>query len=234
MRIRSNTHSHGSLIAMFAALGLALPMTASALLADCPDPIMGAEQASAVLSETTNNGGGSFGYLFRVCNISDREIGDLIRDWELPFFDDAGIGDFVLPVTGGEWAVAIEDKDAANPDTGWDGITEWDDPMNPFHDPRYDAAEFVLHFYTGFCEGEFCGSDFITPGDYRIFGFTADYGPTSAPYQASWTQLPPRTGDPDFPLVAGVPNSPSLRTIPEPGSLALAALGLGLLARRRS
>lgn len=246
MGIKLDIHSHGSLIAMFAALGLALPMAASALPADCPDRIFD-DQASAVKSETTNNGNDTFNYLFRLCNISGGESPDLIRDWELPFFgtslfdNEAGIGNFVLPTFGdGEtnsWGVQIEKKGEPNDNTGWDGVVAWHDPSNPFFDDRYLATDYVLHFYTGFCEGERCfNGDNIDVGDDRIFGFTADYGPTGAPYQASWIDRPVRTGDPDFPLGGGFPNSPSLQqhTIPEPGSLALAALGLGLLARRRN
>ena len=73
-----------------------------------------------------------------------------------------------------------------------------------------------------------------------LSGFTFDsiYDSTAAPYQASWFEYPVQTGDPAFPLAAGIPNSPSLQgtqPVPTPAPLLLlAAASLGLLLKRRS
>jgi hypothetical protein len=93
-----------------------------------------------------------------------------------------------------------------------------------------------LHWYTcgGFgefgegCFGETGGFNPIFPGDSLAgFSFEASFGPTGAPYQASWARLPVRTGDPAFPLGGGVPASPMAlgNNVPEPGTLPLAVLG---------
>jgi hypothetical protein len=69
------------------------------------------------------------------------------------------------------------------------------------------------------------------------FGFAAPTSaPVAAPYQASWFELPVRTGDPPVP---GQPSftfpTSGITSAPEPGPLALLLAGLaGLVWRRRS
>ena len=81
----------------------------------------------------------------------------VIVDWELPFFDDAGISNIISPVG---WSHAIEDVGMANPETGWGGIAGWQIPGDPFFEFINDTplltpsqkeafltAEQVLHWY---------------------------------------------------------------------------------------
>ena len=211
---------------------------------------------SAVLSNTFDQGNGNFSYNFTICNLSspfgndDGGRVDLIRDWELPWDPAANITNIRVP-NGWDWT--IEKRGVENPTTGWEGIIEWQDPNDPFYDPRYEFHTQVLHFYTG------CGSfetaatlatvgqnpqptnclvlpeDWIPPGDLRSgFGFDAPLSPTNSPYQASWVQQPVRTGDPDFPPVGTAVTPGFLATpVPEPSSIALVALGLLAAARVR-
>jgi hypothetical protein len=176
----------------------------------------------------------------------------LLNGSDSAFDNDANIRNVFAPE---DWTWGIEtenDPDFFN--TGWEGIVRWTDagdpdngiPPDPFYDPIFDpdvntaidrdgsGNALVLHFYTQceFDEVSFTRCDRpIAPGQgLGIFGFTAAFGPGAAPYQASWVQIPPRTGDPAFPLAGGTPLSPSLQVqAPEPGSLALLGLGVGAL-----
>ncbi len=190
--------------------------------------------------------------------------GLLIRDWELPFFgtdlgtdNEAGITNIFTPEG---WTFSLEEIGVPNFASGWDGVAVWQDTNDPFFDPRFAVGTHthVLHFYTGCLEGGPREVDAAGPnaggfisacnpvdpgdearnfdGDVAFFGFDANYGPTGAPYQASWIEAPVNTGDPAFPLGGGIPNSPSLQQVPEPGTMALLATGsllLGGAARRR-
>lgn len=193
-------------------------------------------QSSTVTDAVSALGGGQFLYEYTVNNTSDPG-GDLIVDWELPWFDDSTITNIQSP-DGWDWA--IETIGVSNFFTGWDGTAEWQTPGDPFYegpDSPYTTGTEVLHWYTcgGFgefgegCFGEGGGFDSIFPGgSLDGFGFEASFGPTGAPYQASWAELPVRTGDPAFPLGGGIPASPkALGTtdIPEPGTLPLMVLG---------
>lgn len=187
----------------------------------------------------------------------------LVIDWELPYFADMGLANIVSP---DGWGFAIETIGTANPLTGWEGDAAWQDPLDPFYagaDSPYTTGTQVVHWYCeniefgtggeGFCSnatgfGEAIsapGSDAAeyldAPTSLTGFGFTASFGPTSAPYQASWAETPVITGDPSFPLASGVGSPLALGTpstsVPEASSLALFALSsfglFGLSAARK-
>ena len=213
--------------------------------------IPGADQESAVLSNTIDTGNG-YSYNFTVCNRSDPNLGrndeegfaDLIRDWELPWDPNADITNIRTPF-GWDWE--IETRGVPNPLTGWEGVIEWQDPNDPFFDLRFANHTQVLHFYTGCGEGIVATARVAdanpSPSDCSVmpnawifpnvelsgFGFDAPFSETNAPYQASWVELPVNTGDPDFPTT-GTALSPSFfaaaNPIPEPSTMALMAMGL--------
>ncbi len=191
-------------------------------------------QASHVSDSVTDNLNGTFDYGYTVHNDGvpgfdggENFIEPIIRDWELPYFGDAGITDIISPV-GWDWA--IETIGTENLATGWEGVAAWQDPSDPFYfgdDSPFTDVTQVLHWYTndpilfGIYTG-FEGINFLGG-----FGFTAAFDETAAPYQASWFNLPIQSGDPAFPL-GGIPASPSAvgPTIPEPETLALMTFGL--------
>jgi len=218
------------------------------------------DRQSKVTDSVTDNNDGTWTYDFTVHNTSvpnsEGEQGPpFIVDWELPWFGDAGIDEDTIASPDG-WNYAIETIGTPNSSTGWGGHASWQDPADPFYagagSPFTDVTQ-VLHWYDTCwarsrnsnarisaaaavtCDDPLDNS--IAPGaNLDGFGFLSTFGPTSAPYQASWDVLPVRSGDPAFPL-GGFPNSPSLQ-IPEPDSLILLAIGafgwLAQLPRRRS
>lgn len=236
-----------SAIALFGALGLAAGTSeAAAVFGSCPGTTFGDERTSAVL-DSVSGGPGSWQYDYLVCNTSDfyNQPISLLRDWELPFdgvgsgqtitSNAAGITNIVVP-EGWDWG--IEKRGVINVSTGWDGIINWQNPTDPFYNPLYADHEYVLHFYTTCFEGEGCFNAIDEGSSLDGFGFQSPIGPAPAPYQASWFEQPPRTGDPAFPLQGGIPDTFRTQQIPEPGSLGLLFGGLGALLvaanRRRS
>lgn len=227
-----------SALALFGALGAA---NATAVLDPfaCPgqtDPNLG--RTSAVKSRV--DPGSPNIYNFKVCNTSgfnNEEFSFLLRDWELPYDPTPGAITNIFAPAG--WSVSIETigENNANPATGWDGaVPTWFDVNDPFYDPRYLGLTQVIHFYTcgdGGCYGD-SGAPALRPGqELEGFGFSSPFEETSAPYQASWVEFRPRSGDPAFPLAGA--NTPGLRNdIPEPSGLALFALSLGALMAARS
>ena len=221
-------------------------------------------RSSSVTATVADIGGGAWRYAYTVKNTSQfDEIGPdprpILVDWELPWFDDANITDIISPPN---WNWAIQTIGVPEAATGWGGVAEWQTPGDPFYEGAtspFTLATKVLHWYNlcalagpatlvapdngngtnaviACAEGQF--TDAIFPdGSLSGFGFDSGFGPTGAPYQASWAFLPVRTGDPDFPLTGGFPNSPTLRgnQAPEPGALGLLGLGLAalVLVRRR-
>lgn len=230
-----------STLALFGAMGSAQAVTVAPSFDACPGSPQLPGRSSAVLSDVMT--GTPNTYNFKVCNTSDGGEGEvtfLLRDWELPY-DPQGQIDNIFTPTG--WGHSIEAIGAPNDATGWDGAApDWLDPLDHFFDPRYVGLTQVIHFYT--CgdeqtcygaEGDVFGPT-LAPGDSLAgFSFTSPFDATNAPYQASWVVLPPRSGDPAFPLIGGAPNTPGLRNgVPEPGGLALFALGLGAAMAARA
>ena len=228
-----------------AALGLMAAQTASAGISG------GWTRSSTVTDSVTNNGGGSWTYRYTVNNTSQQNGGrdplPILVDWELPWFGDAGISNIISP---NNWAHNIEAIGTPNSATGWEGVAAWQNPGDPFYagaGSPFTSVARVLHWYNtcwadttqptlfslaavSSCEGQFDNAIFPTDS-LAGFGFDAVFDATAAPYQASWAFLPIRTGDPAFPLIGGIPNSPlvqGIQAIPEPGMLGL--LGVSLLA----
>jgi hypothetical protein len=214
-------------------------------------------RSSTVDDSVTNNNNGTWTYNYQVNNTSQLNGGQdrepFVVDWELPWFGDAGITNIVSPT---RWAYSIETIGTPNAATGWEGVAAWQNPSDPFYagaSSPFTTVTQVLHWYST-CwtnraqptsaitplitiECEFGLQDAIAPGGSLAgFGFDAEFAPTGAPYQASWSFLPVRTGDPAFPL-GGIPNSPSITplAVPEPSDLALLGAGLlvALAGRRR-
>ena len=217
-------------VALLGTLGSAQAVAvASAFDPDCPGFSNNVGRSSVVLSQVTS--GSPNTYQFKVCNTSNSGEGEgqfILRDWEMPYDPLAGITGLVAPAG---WGVTIEIIGEANANTGWDGETPtWFNPLDDFYDPRYLGLTQVIHFYTcapsptterRTCDGDESQNDLdgplLFPGDGLAgFAFQSPFGATGAPYQASWVQIPPRSGDPDYPTPGG-PNSPGLRSpVPEP------------------
>jgi len=251
------------------ALAVVATFSTMAVL-DSQDAQAAWERNSTVTDSVTDNGDGTWLYEFTVNNTStftpdaDSDFWNgipVIVDWELPYFADMGLSNIVSP---DGWTYAIETIGVANAATGWDGVAAWQDPSDPFYagaDSPYTTATQVLHWYCdnpvliwggeGSCfngSNETFGDMIGAPGTFGPsslsgFAFTADFGPTAAPYQASWAELPVRSGDPAFPFAGGVGSPTALGTptsgtsVPEASSLSLFGLAglslFGLSAMRR-
>ncbi len=183
----------------------------------------------------------------------------LIVDWELPFFYDMSISNIQSP---DGWTFAIETIGQVNTTTGWEGVAAWQNPSDLWYagaNSPYTTGNLALHWYcvggvnagtdaarvscedpaTGLSDEPIFPEDpFSSQGGGNSlsgFSFTAGFGPTNAPYQASWLTLPILTGDPAFPSAGvGSPSVVGQSTVPEPGMLSLLSLGLlGLYGTRR-
>ncbi len=237
-----------STLALFGALGSAQATTVAPFDPSCPGLSNSGDRTSVVLSQVTA-GSPDNSYEFKICNTSggsELQSQFVLRDWELPYDPQAGITNLHAPLG---WGVAIETIGQDNPNTGWDGnAPTWLDPNDDFFDARYLGLNQVIHFYTcaasprtesNTCYGSDVSDDMSGPllfagQGLAGFGFSSPFGETNAPYQASWVEIPPRSGDPAFPG-AGGPNSPGLRNlVPEPSGLALFALGLGAAMAARA
>ena len=216
-------------------------------------------EPSSQVTDTVTQNGSKWEYSFTVKNTSalslngNLETEPVIVDWEIPYFDDAGITNILAP---GGWGYTIETIGTSNPSTGWGGTAAWQDPNDPMYwgaDSPYTTATQVLHWFS-LCwvtDGEIgdCGSDnessasnlsaltgAIRAGEELSgFGFTANYGPQNGPYQASWADLPVLSGDPQLPF-RGIPASPKAKApqaVPEPAGILLIGLGVAALGFRR-
>jgi len=171
MKTRCFPRALMSSAAFFAALAASGHAGAVPMPGACPDQTT-ESRTSAVIGASEDLGGGAWQYRYRVCNTSFDfygEFGSIMIDWELPYFDDAGIRNVVTP-EGWNWS--IEQVGVANPVTGWgmtdndndgdvdddDAIPLWTvdgDPWKEIFDTAYgsaaanpfNAVEQVLHFY---------------------------------------------------------------------------------------
>ncbi len=249
----------------FTTLALAVALGLAGMLSPVEEAVAGAPvgswtRASHVTDSVTDNLNGTWDYGYTVFNDSNDGLGrqspnaPFIVDWELPWFGDAGITNILSPL---RWNYSIETIGTPNGATGWGGDAAWQDSLDDWYagpTSPFTTATQVLHWYSecwvqpqpnGFVSAavtlcEVPLQDAIAPGSsLGGFGFTAAFGPTGAPYQASWAEQPVLTGDPAFPLGGGIPNSPSLTplsSVPEPSLLALlgaGALGWGFARRRQ-
>ena len=173
-----------SALGTLAAMGVTPQADAGAAI-QCPgDPLC---QRSLVTDDVADLGGGNFLYTYTVWNTS-APGGDIIVDWELPYFSDSTITNILSP-PGWDWA--IETIGVPNPFTGWQGVAEWQDPGDPFYegpDSPYTTGTEVLHWYTCFGEfGETCFGENVFPNaifpgnNLSGFGFEASFTPIGGP-----------------------------------------------------
>lgn len=167
--------------------------------------------------------------------------GPIIVDWELPWFPDGQISNIQSPTN---WSFALETVGTANPSTGWEGFADWQTPGDPFYfgdDSPFTTVTTVAHWYLTCWAQDDVTSDCldlgIGPGEVQTgFSFDSVFAATDAPYQASWAELPVRSGDPAFPLgdggvpasplALGEPTQPPVSRVPTPGTLPLVVLGV--------
>lgn len=156
------------------ALGTAV--AAAAMVFGSVSAQAGSSAPPVQASHVADNGGADIGggitsYEFTVFNDGasgfDEYAGvfvdPIIVDWELPYFPADNVD--LTEGTNGPgldpdamfnirsplgWAFAIEEIGQINPDTGWDGVASWQDPLDPFFfgpNSPFTTATHVLHWY---------------------------------------------------------------------------------------
>jgi hypothetical protein len=224
------------------------PVVVAALLLLAVQPALAAivlcSPASTVDSNVISNSG-VYQYQFTVTNTSQctGQGSPVMVDFELPLQSPESVSSIVSP---GYWSYEILTSAEFFSDFG---IT------NPF------ASDYVLHWYDTLAHPSENGltpanlSESIVPIGFEVayqrtdvyensasgFGFSSLMGPIAGPYESSWLTTNRLPGDPPLPgnpTIGGVgapglpPFSPS--GVPEPVSLVLAALGLGLFGGLRA
>ena len=196
-------------------------------------------------------GGGEFQYDFTLNNTSTGYNGDVLVDWELPFFamTDIVAGSITTP-SGWEaeivttTSVTTYFNNPAGPygDYGWDYDPADDPTAGNYPTAPFLAPPFILHFYTVLAsEGDttFPARGLFEGQSLDGFSFRSAYGSAPAPYLGSWFRQPPRPGDPPIPDNGGMVTNLGIgspeyyQAVPEPASFVAFAAGAALLLRRR-
>ena len=225
-----------------AALATALVPLGSVAL---PESVIAQENTSRVDATVTPEAGG-FRYDFTVFNTSDGGVATFgsgggalaaIIDWELPLFalDDIDVSSIDGP-SGWDFEIVEPPYDTSQNSNVW---TTYDPASDPLLDPTqggdpnlygpnpeaFDNPPYVLHWFENGLGGSGAAGP-IFPGAFLDgFSFVSVYSSRNAPYMASWSDFPPRGGDPPIPGSGfGSPNSPARQAaqgVPEPSSFVL-------------
>lgn len=215
-----------------------LVWSVAALVPLGPIAVTHAGVASRVDATVTDQGDGTFLYEFTVHNTTPNancEVCDLIVNWELPIFAITDLVDLTSVTSPEGWEFEIIEL-AVNPNAS---TTYYNNPNGPYgqyrwnwdpaNDPTLDPTQggdpaaygpnpdvfvnppILIHWFTTDVLAASPANPIFVGGSLNGFSFRSAFSQAPAPYQASWFQLPPTTGDPPIPnqpFFFGTPNSP--------------------------
>ena len=170
----------------------------------------------------------------------------VIVDWELPLFslDDVDMNSIQSP-SGWNFEILTPPYTSSQNGNVWNTYDADTDPLlDPLQggDPNlygpnpqaFENPPYVLHWFDDFTSSGGAGG--IFPNNFLSgFSFVSEFSSQNAPYLASWSDFPPRGGDPPIPGSGfGSPNSPARQAaqgVPEPSTIVLLVMaGSSLLA----